>query len=323
MIGKIVTGKSFRGCLQYCLHDKVADAQNEVVMKDRAEVILYNQCFGNDKELIQQFNDVRQLNQKLSKPVLHITLSLSKGESLAPYKLTQMAEDCAKDFGFSNNQYVAVLHKDTEHPHIHIVANRVGYDGKTVSDSNSYQKIAKLCRSQEIKYGLQKVLSPNAFLPKELRNYERLDQRKEQLKEHIKQSLGGSKTFEQFEQKMKAFKYEVIKMRGIAFRDEQKVYTKGSQVGFSLATIERILAQKQIQQNYHGQEIKQMPYRQERQLEKPLEMEEEKSGHKNYKSILKTLTEPLPQTDQQSDESPIKNLKKKKKKQSQEQYYGL
>ena len=138
MIGKIVTGKSFRGCLQYCLHDKVADEKkNELVMKDRAEVILYNQCFGNDKELIQQFNEVRRLNPKLSKPVLHITLSLGKGESLPMHKLAEMAQDCAHDLGFENNQYVAVFHKDTEHPHIHIVANRVGYDGKTVSDSNN------------------------------------------------------------------------------------------------------------------------------------------------------------------------------------------
>jgi len=34
-------------------------------------------------------------------------------------------------------------------------------------------------------------------------------------------------------------------MRGIAFCDQQKVYTKGSEVGYSLATIEKALAQKQ------------------------------------------------------------------------------
>ena len=132
MIGKIMTGRSFGGCLNYCLHDKIADEKkNEVVMKDRAEIILFNQCFGNDKELIQQFNEVRQLNPRLSKPVLHVTLSLSQGEYLPAYKLAEMARDCAQDLGFSNNQYVAILHKDTAHPHIHIVANRIGFDGKT------------------------------------------------------------------------------------------------------------------------------------------------------------------------------------------------
>src|SRR3982751_6919489 len=101
MIGKIMTGKSFRGCLGYCLHDKLADQKkNQPAMENRAEVILYNECFGTDKELIQQFNEVRQLNAKVAKPVLHITLSLSKGESLPTYKLVEMAEDCARDLGF-------------------------------------------------------------------------------------------------------------------------------------------------------------------------------------------------------------------------------
>ena len=34
-------------------------------------------------------------------------------------------------------------------------------------------------------------------------------------------------------------------MRGIAFRDQQKVYTKGSEIGYSLATIEKVLGQNQ------------------------------------------------------------------------------
>ncbi len=46
-------------------------------MKERAEVLMFNKCYGNEKELVQQFNEVRQLNPKLSKPVLNITLSLS------------------------------------------------------------------------------------------------------------------------------------------------------------------------------------------------------------------------------------------------------
>lgn len=45
MIGKITTGKSFRGCIAYCLNDKIQQ-QNQEQMKDRADVLLYNKCFG-------------------------------------------------------------------------------------------------------------------------------------------------------------------------------------------------------------------------------------------------------------------------------------
>jgi hypothetical protein len=96
MIGKITIGKSFRGCIAYCLNDKIK-ATEEEVMKDRAEVIMFNKCFGNEKELVKQFNDVRLINLKLSNPVLHITLSLAPGETLSKDKLMEIAGECSKD----------------------------------------------------------------------------------------------------------------------------------------------------------------------------------------------------------------------------------
>ncbi len=109
MIGKITVGKSFRGCIAYCLNDKIQKQDQGQVMKDRAEVLMFNKCFGNEKELVQQFNEVRQLNLKLSNPVLHITLSLSPGEVLGKYKLMEMSEQCAKEMGFKKNNILPYL----------------------------------------------------------------------------------------------------------------------------------------------------------------------------------------------------------------------
>ena len=248
MIGKITTGKSFKGCLLYCLNDKKQVMEKVPVMEGRAEIILFNQCFGKEQELVAQFNAVRQLNPKLSKPVLHVTLSLAPGEQLTKDKLMEICEHCAKDLGFENNQYVAIHHLDTNHQHLHLVANRIGFDGKTVSDSNSYKKISAYCRKMELKYNLQQVLSPRKFLSQEQRLLPRQDSRKVLIKQHIKECLAVSKTYEQFEGLMKEKKYEIIKARGIAFRDEKKVYVKGSELGYSLQTIQRILEQNKVRQ---------------------------------------------------------------------------
>jgi hypothetical protein len=243
MIGKISTGKSFAGCIAYCLHDKL-DQHQEVAMKNRAELIMFNKCFGNERELVQQFNDVRKLNPKLSKPVMHISLSLSPGEVLSKDKLMEMSEHCAKDMGFENNQYIAIAHKDTNHQHLHIIANRIGLDKRTVSDSNNYQKMAKYCRKMELKYELKQVLSPRRYLSQEQRNIPRFDQRKELLRSNIQQSLKESCNLPQFEMAMNKRGYKVIKGRGISFADEKKVTVKGREVNYSLATIEKILAQQ-------------------------------------------------------------------------------
>jgi len=270
MIGKIIIGKSFRGCISYCLEDKVLQS-HEAGFKNRAEVLLFNQCYGNKKELIQQFNDVRHLNPKLSKPVLHITLSLAPGEKLVRGTLCKMVEDCAKNFGFESNQFIGVSHLDTSHQHLHIIANRIGFDKKTLSDSNNYKNMASYCRQMEQKYGLQKVLSPGKFLSKEMRQIPRSDSRKEAIKNDVKMCLLTSKNYTEFEANMKRKSYQVSKGRGIAFIDSKGVYVKGSQLGYSLARIENILAlqekQKQniikpLQNNLHQkQNIKfnQMP----------------------------------------------------------------
>ena len=254
MIGKIAIGKSFKGCLLYCLNDKLQDPKKEQVMKDRAEILLSNQCYGDQKELIQKFNEVRQLNPKLSKPVLHITLSLVPGEELPKDKLIEMCQDCATDMGFENNQYVAIHHKDTSHQHLHIVANRIGFDKRTVSDSNNFQKIAAYCRKMELKFNLTQVLSPRRFLPKDQQQIPRQDERKEKLKNSIQKTLQQVSNYQQFEQVMKALGYQVLKARGISFIDDKKVKIKGSEVGFSLMKIEKILAVKQNHSNINKHE---------------------------------------------------------------------
>ena len=252
MIGKIIIGKSFRGCISYCLDKK------------EAELLSSNLCYGNKKELISQFNEVRRLNHNLSKPVQHITISLAKGEQLDKNRLISIAEDCARDLGFEKNQYIVIAHHDTAHQHIHIVANRVSFDGKTVKDNHNFRKMAVYCRKMEEKHGLQKVLSPRRYLSKGERYLPRTDIRKEKLRQDIIKCLSASHNYADFELQIKKLGYHVNKARGIAFTDVQKVRVKGSEVGYPLGKIEAILTmqpeQKQVAlQQVRSNEIKGNP----------------------------------------------------------------
>lgn len=254
MIGYVGTGGSFLGCIQYCLNDKkeLSEKQKaDLSLKDglkhhgRAEILSYNRCFGNAKELAQQFRDVAKLSKRVEKPVFHFSLRLAPGESLNRNQLEEIGYECAKEFGLANNQYICVLHKDTREQHIHIVANRVGLDGKAVSDSNSYKRMAALCRRLERQYRLQEVLSPKAFLSPHERLLPRNDSRKVQLQKDIRQALIEVNSFDQFTARMKELGYTILKGRGIAFIDSKKVKIKGSEVGFSLAKIEQVIDLKQ------------------------------------------------------------------------------
>ncbi|MEZ0183745.1 relaxase/mobilization nuclease domain-containing protein [Flavobacterium oncorhynchi] len=254
MIGRVSIGSSFYHCISYCLEDKkelsqekkrALAMQDRLQYKDRAEVLEYNNCFGNKYELTQQFKDVRKLSRRVEKPMLHLNLRLAPDDTLTKEQLREVGRECAKEFGIADNQYICVLHKDTKEQHIHIAANRVGFNGKVANDSNSYKRMSELCRRLEKKYSLQEVLSPSAFLSPKDRLLPRHDSRKEKLKVDIQQTLKYANSYLGFERQMKDLGYKVLKGRGISFIDDKKVKIKGSEVGFSLTKIEKILRQKQ------------------------------------------------------------------------------
>lgn len=248
MIGKYLLRQSAAKCIGYCLRDK----QQQVIAGkslpvNRATILQTNLCFGTRQELTRQFKEVQQLNTRLAKPVLHITLSFAPEDrdKINREKMLQISNDCSADLGFANHQFIAIEHVDTLHPHFHMVVNRVGFDGKTLSDSNSYKKIAAHCRSMEQRYGLQVVLSPRRFLPKATQQLPRQDKRKETLKQLIATTLKTTGTYEGFVEKIAPEGILVTKGRGIAFTDKQGVYTKGSAIGFSLENIHQHLLQYQ------------------------------------------------------------------------------
>jgi len=265
MIGKITTGKSFRGCLGYLHEGRLQESkelQLEEMAKKQAEVIHYNRCFGNKKQVVKQLVAVSKLNPKLAKPVFHASLSFAYDDAalLTEQQKADIAIAMAEEFGFDQNQFVVITHADTLHEHIHIVANRVGYDGKTASDSNSYKRMAQFCRKMENQYKLTPVLSPNRFLQAEKRiaKANRVDNRKESLKERLKEVISKSTTIEEVKTRMEKRGYQVELGRGIAFTDKKQVRFKGSEVGYSLANIKAQLirqhriAEQQIQQDKAG-----------------------------------------------------------------------
>ena len=317
MIGHVSKGTSSYHCISYCLEDKVhlTEAMKQQLArmdnlqhKDRAEVLEYNQCFGNKYELAEQFRDVQKLSRRVEKPVLHLSLRLAPGENLNRDQLIEIGRQAAKEFGVADHQYITVLHKDTKEQHIHIAANRVGFDGKVASDSNSYKRMAALCRRLEKEYHLQEVLSPRAFLSPNERQLPRHDIRKDRLKENIQRTLKEVDHFSEFEKKMTDLGYKVIKGRGISFIDDKKVKIKGSEVGFSLMKIEQVLALKQelalrqkenLQQQELGEGTK--PHTPSHRLTiDPFPRPERKPEpvihtEKQIVSLLSKLLEPVPQ----------------------------
>ena len=103
----------------------------------------------------------------------------------------------------------------------------------------------------ELAYKLQQVQSPGQFLSNKEQIKPSQDKRKMRMQQEVRGALLKSPNYKDFERLMKEKNYCIIKGRGIAFIDDKKVYVKGSEIGFSLQTVERILSQQSQKSSIH------------------------------------------------------------------------
>lgn len=145
MIAKAIKGKGFRGALDYDLG------------KEQGRLIDTNMEGQTPRALAKEFSEIRKLRPTLGKAVLHVSLSAAPDERLSDATWTDIGQRYLAGMGLTGNQYVITRHEDTEHEHIHLVVNRIGFDGKVVSDSHDYRRQEALMREIERDYQLQPV----------------------------------------------------------------------------------------------------------------------------------------------------------------------
>jgi hypothetical protein len=145
MIAKAVKGTGFRGALEYDLG------------KEHGRMIDTNMNGDDPRELAAEFGEIRKLRPALNKAVLHVSLSAAPGERLTDEQWRAIGQHYLQGMGLNHNQYVITRHNDTEHEHIHLLANRIQFDAAVTSDSHDYRRQEVLMREIERNLGLQPV----------------------------------------------------------------------------------------------------------------------------------------------------------------------
>jgi len=159
-------GKSFMGALKYNLK-KLQLADKNV----RGQLLASNFVSIDPQVISREISMVRSLRPNLNKYVYHTSLNFPNEDQaqLSNDKLLNIALDYLYANGFTNNQYMIFRHHDSDHPHLHLLVNRISFDGTAVSDSNNYRKSEKILRELEYRYSLVSVEQSN-FRTVERRN---------------------------------------------------------------------------------------------------------------------------------------------------------
>jgi hypothetical protein len=86
------------------------------------------------------------------------SINFPPSENLLNEKMKQIGLDYLETNGFTQNQFIMFRHYDASHPHLHILVNRIGYDGSVLSDSNDFSRSENVLRKLEKKYDLTQVM---------------------------------------------------------------------------------------------------------------------------------------------------------------------
>lgn len=230
MIGKVITGKSFGGCIRYVVQ------KPDAVILDAAGVRMQQV-----NQIINDFNLQRKYNPNLGQAVGHIALNWSVNDlaKLNDEVMVKMAKEYLQKMKIQDTQYLIVRHQDKDHPHIHIVYNRVDNNGKTIADNFQKQRNVKVCKDMTLKHGLYMSPGKEQVNRKQLKGKDKI---KYELFDAIKAASKKVKTLNELKQVLAKqgigmlFKYKsgTNEIQGISFSKGEYKF-KGSEIDRSLS----------------------------------------------------------------------------------------
>ena len=190
MVGKVISASSFSGTVGYVMKEESRILEAEGITPPEV------------KDMVQDFKDQTLLNPRLKNTVGHISLSFSPKDAprMTDALMTQIAKEYMQKMGITDTQYLLVRHLDQPHPHCHLVYNRVGNNGQTISDKNIKIRNAKVCRELTEKYGLYLASGKDDVRRERLREP---DKTKYEIYDAIKGSLPKCKNWNELEGKLK------------------------------------------------------------------------------------------------------------------------
>lgn len=245
MIGKPITGKSFGGCVRY------------LVNREEATIIEIDGLrLQSARTITLDFNQQRKLNPALGKAVGHTILSWSAEDAgkLTDESMVSVAKEYMEKMGIRNTQYMIVRHTDRTHPHVHIVYNRVDYQGNTITDNNNYKRNVLACKQLTEQYGYYFAKGKDQVNRQQLKGRDLV---RYAIYDHLKHALKTAGTWDELAALLQQngigihykYKGETIEIQGISFSKDGLQY-KGSAIDRAMS-FTRI--ESQLQRNKQSQ----------------------------------------------------------------------
>ena len=148
MIPKASRGKGFKGVVDY-----ITNPEKAVRIEVRG--------LASAATAAKEMRAVAERSERVEKPVYHLSLSWAPGEKVTNDEMIEAADKVSERLGLGDHQRIYAIHADTDHPHIHIAANRVNPEtGKAVKLNHDYKRASEVCRELEKERGWRPAVEP-------------------------------------------------------------------------------------------------------------------------------------------------------------------
>ncbi|WP_295936174.1 relaxase/mobilization nuclease domain-containing protein [uncultured Alistipes sp.] len=155
----------------------------------------------NPADIIREFEMVNQHNYRCKNKYLRYEIGIAPQDrdKLKPENMSKIARTFAHKMGLQNHQWIACTHKDTKNPHIHLIANRIGADGKVFDTTFVSNRSAHIAEEISREMGLTIANEVTRKDPQQKVYSDPLRQKaKEKLQQIAYAELKSNKTLEGF-----------------------------------------------------------------------------------------------------------------------------
>lgn len=148
----------------------------DYIMNDKGQAVELDRNFvmgENGQDILSEFREVQSLNTRCEKNTYSIVLSPDGAQrEFSKEELLQLTRDHLKNLGLENNQYIAYVHNSTKNQHVHIIANRIDFEGKAHRDnliSKRAQESAEKLAKERGLYTAKEITQMKKDMTKDLR----------------------------------------------------------------------------------------------------------------------------------------------------------
>lgn len=165
-------GASFKGAMAYYMHDKdsrdtserVAWTSTRNLASDRPEVATALMvATARDADRLKAEAGIKATGRKAKAPVKTFALSWHPDEAakLDRAEMERAANGALKAIGMEDHQVVIICHRDTKHPHVHVMVNRVNPNTGKLAPTGPKENRALDRWAYEYERDRGQIVSPN------------------------------------------------------------------------------------------------------------------------------------------------------------------